>query len=734
MPRKRKSDRGYCLLCPTKGEYQGLKSKSSFLSSHAPSQGHQNAYRQWIHTRRSNGSTYGESFPLASAEDFFEEANDMERSAIVNDHFDWDLWYQPIKVYRTGRPTTPPLPSPSPPPPASPSRQPSPPQPTLQQRSGNTDSTTAATASPTLSFSANVNPRPSAASSSEQHSDKHAPKRDIHDQYQPSNSEMNDDNNDNNDNDNDGDNDDDESELISLAQRYSGEPSISRALARLQIGNSVLNLPNIGHFHPAVTLAQTGARELTAPSTSRANNDDNNVDDRMDVDLEESERATLPPSGADDPQAQIDEMRQALAEQQAATAADAIHFTFAQPSLEWPPMGPVFPWESNVNAIIFTQLARNLHDQTRSKVQFALDMVKALHPEDDLPTARRALTLPVGFPAPRIATVSVGEGDEFSIILPSDMIKLLVCRPDIYKQLICFPTDSINIIDSFCDTQRARELFKGFKTTTFRNSAGVNFFVGNIVEYHFASESCLMTRYGRIRQIYQAKGDGSIMIELSRIAKSADLVPANPDLIDLDTPGAEPTYWDTGELYKIKATDLVMEPRPHGVVVLGHVDILKGTHSRFTQMEHDDYHAPHHLQQCGLPILTAFIAFWFDEAKGTTSNRHDSHETAAFQLLNVPSSLNRTPKNIGFVAAVNERSASCYDIAAAAFKDIADNLEKGIPWVVPTESGGAQRVMITGGIGCFTGDSRRCVYIALTWACALDSTARFVCSTKTPWT
>ena len=56
-----------------------------------------------------------------------------------------------------------------------------------------------------------------------------------------------------------------------------------------------------------------------------------------------------------------------------------------------------------------------------------------------------------------------------------------------------------------------------------------------------------------------------IMIKLICIATSSELSQANTAFVPMHDSEAQPTYWEMGELYKLKATNLILEPHPQEV-------------------------------------------------------------------------------------------------------------------------------------------------------------------------
>ena len=176
------------------------------------------------------------------------------------------------------------------------------------------------------------------------------------------------------------------------------------------------------------------------------------------------------------------------------------------------------------------------------------------------------------------------------------------------------------------------------------------------------------------------------------------------EIPDLDS------FWATNRTFSVPASTLVA-PHPPGVDVVGEADWSTASWRFFTDAEKTSFHAPHHLETRGLPVLPVFLALWADEVKATTSTKHDKHETMAIQILNVPPHINRFTRNVGVLAAVKD--VSCHQVAAAVFQDMRENLEKGIEWVIPDDAapGGYRRVLIAVGLSCFTGDSPKiCIF------------------------
>ena len=106
---------------------------------------------------------------------------------------------------------------------------------------------------------------------------------------------------------------------------------------------------------------------------------------------------------------------------------------------------------------------------------------------------------------------------------PSSMVANLVGREEIFRELLKLPSSPESIIESFADTDRARELFQGFQTATARVGA-TTYFIKNIVRYDVPaldggdSRAC----YGRILSIYQAKDSPGIMAVIEPVVLKGD--------------------------------------------------------------------------------------------------------------------------------------------------------------------------------------------------------------------
>ena len=88
-----------------------------------------------------------------------------------------------------------------------------------------------------------------------------------------------------------------------------------------------------------------------------------------------------------------------LSDEEMVTFKDAVRFEWSSMNKPWALPGPWFPWDNRVNSIIFCHLVQRPNPLTRRTVQEALDMCKALHPDDKLPFCKTRSLAPPGFPA-----------------------------------------------------------------------------------------------------------------------------------------------------------------------------------------------------------------------------------------------------------------------------------------------------------------------------------------------
>ena len=101
----------------------------------------------------------------------------------------------------------------------------------------------------------------------------------------------------------------------------------------------------------------------------------------------------------DDPDAMPS--RPDLTDEEMEALPDAVQVQWPDPEEEmnWADPNPYFPWSNRIDAIVFCQIIKRSDPIPACRnVQGALDMCKALHPEDQLPPAKHVLALPPAFP------------------------------------------------------------------------------------------------------------------------------------------------------------------------------------------------------------------------------------------------------------------------------------------------------------------------------------------------